>query len=141
MGLSVIRLSFDESSSTRSTHWRCRLAGMKKLGFGAGIAVGAGAALLGMFALMSTSIGGKLLSKPVEAQDWAKAKVDASPRHREYVKVTHDGRTINTFITYPMTTGKAPVIVLIHEIFGQSDWTREMADDLAAQGYIAVLPD
>ncbi len=94
-----------------------------------------------MFAVMSTSIGGRLLNRNVEAQDWAKAKVDASPRHREYVKVQSGGRTINTFIAYPMTTGKAPVIVLIHEIFGMSDWTREMADDLAAQGFIAVLPD
>ncbi len=75
------------------------------------------------------------------AQDWAKAALDKSPRHREYVPVTHDGRTVNTFVVYPESSGKAPVVVLIHEIFGLSDWMKLQADELAAKGYIVVAPD
>jgi hypothetical protein len=36
---------------------------------------------------------------------------------------------------------KAPVVILIHEIFGLSDWAKEMADELAAQGFIVIAPD
>ena len=82
-----------------------------------------------------------LLSSRVSAQDWAKAALDKSPRHREYVPVTHDGRTVTTFVVYPETSGKAPVVVLIHEIFGLSDWMKLQADELAAKGYIVVAPD
>ena len=75
------------------------------------------------------------------AQQWAKDALEKSPRHREYVPVTHDGRTVNTFVVYPETSGKAPVVVLIHEIFGLSDWMKMQADELAAQGYIVLAPD
>jgi carboxymethylenebutenolidase len=75
------------------------------------------------------------------AQDWAKARLDQSPRHREYVTIQHDGRSINTFVVYPEVKGKAPVVVLIHEIFGLSDWMKLMADEVAAKGYIVLAPD
>jgi carboxymethylenebutenolidase len=75
------------------------------------------------------------------AQDWAKAKLAASPRHREYVAIQHDGRTVNTYVAYPEVSGKAPVVVLIHEIFGLSDWMKLQADELAAKGYIVLAPD
>ncbi len=82
-----------------------------------------------------------LFSRISSAQDWAKAALDKSPRHREYVPVTHDGRTVNTFVVYPESSSKAPVVVLIHEIFGLSDWMKLQADELAAKGYIVVAPD
>jgi carboxymethylenebutenolidase len=75
------------------------------------------------------------------AQDWAKAALEKSPRHREYVPIKHGDRTVQTFVVYPEVSGKAPVVVLIHEIFGLSDWAKEMADELAAQGFIVVAPD
>jgi len=78
---------------------------------------------------------------PAHAQDWAKARLDASPRHREYVTLHHDGRAVQAFVVYPEVSHKAPVIVMIHEIFGLTDWAKEMADELAAQGYIVVEPD
>src|SRR6204780_892808 len=77
----------------------------------------------------------------VHAQDWAKTRLEASPRHREYVPIKHGDRTVQAFVVYPEVKSKAPVIVLIHEIFGLSDWSKEMADELAAQGYIVVAPD
>jgi len=81
------------------------------------------------------------VSLPAFAQDWAKAKLDASPRHREYVTLKHGDRSLQAFVVYPEVSGKAPVVVLIHEIFGLSDWAKEMADELAAAGYIVVAPD
>ncbi len=75
------------------------------------------------------------------AQDWAKQKLEQSPRHREFVTVKHDGRSVETFIAYPETKNKAPVVLVIHEIFGLSDWAQNVADEFAAAGYIAVAPD
>jgi carboxymethylenebutenolidase len=82
-----------------------------------------------------------LCISPAFAQDWAKAKLAASPRHREYVTITHDGRAVNTYVVYPEVSGKSPVVVLIHEIFGLSDWMKLQADELAAKGYIVLAPD
>ena len=87
-----------------------------------------------------------LLTPSVPAQDWAKAILDKSPRHQEWVKVkysdgTPNGRTLDAFVVYPEVSRKAPVVLLIHEIFGLSDWARSMADDIAARGYIVIVPD
>lgn len=75
------------------------------------------------------------------AQQWAKDALEKSPRHREYVPIVHDGRTVTTFVVYPEVKGKAEVVVLIHEIFGLSDWMKVQADELAAKGYIVLAPD
>ena len=75
------------------------------------------------------------------AQDWAKATLEKSPRHREYVALKHGDRTVQAFVVYPEVSNKAPVVILIHEIFGLSDWAKEMADELAAQGFIVIAPD
>ena len=80
-------------------------------------------------------------STSLHAQDWAKARLDASPRHHEYVPLKHGDRTVQAFVVYPEVKTKAPVIILIHEIFGLSDWAKEMADELAGQGFIVVAPD
>jgi carboxymethylenebutenolidase len=82
-----------------------------------------------------------LTAAPLQAQDWAKSRLDASPRHHEYVALKHGDRTVQAFVVYPEVKTKAPVIVLIHEIFGLSDWAKEMADELAGQGFIVVAPD
>jgi carboxymethylenebutenolidase len=82
-----------------------------------------------------------LATVPVWAQDWAKARLEASPRHREYVTLKHGNRTLQAFVVYPEVKEKVPVVILIHEIFGLSDWAKEMADELAAQGFIVVAPD
>jgi len=77
----------------------------------------------------------------ISAQDWARANVDKSPRHREWVTVKHDGRSVETFIAYPESSKKTPVVLVIHEIFGMADWVEDVADQFAAAGYIAVAPD
>jgi carboxymethylenebutenolidase len=75
------------------------------------------------------------------AQDWARMKLEKSPRHQEWVAVTNGARAVQCFVVYPEIKDKAAVIVMIHEIFGLSDWAKEMADELAAQGYIVIAPD
>ena len=78
---------------------------------------------------------------PASAQDWAKQTLEKSTRHQEWVTLKHDDRTVKAFIVYPEVKGKAPAVVVIHEIFGLTDWVRSVADKLAAAGYIAIAPD
>jgi carboxymethylenebutenolidase len=75
------------------------------------------------------------------AQDWAKESLSHSPRHAEWVTLKHDNRTLQAFIVYPEVGNKVPSVVVIHEIFGLSDWVRNLTDELAAAGYIAIAPD
>jgi carboxymethylenebutenolidase len=78
---------------------------------------------------------------PVFAQDWAKTTLAKSTRHQEWVAVKYGDRTVNAFIVYPEVKTKAPAVLVIHEIFGLSDWVETVADKLAANGYIAIAPD
>lgn len=96
---------------------------------------------LRLVAVVLAAVSISLTPTRAQAQEWAKATLDKSPRHREYVPIKAGGRTVNTFVVYPETSRKAPIIVLIHEIFGLSDWVKSMADELAAQGYIVLAPD
>jgi len=82
-----------------------------------------------------------LTTASIQAQDWAKTRLDASPRHHEYVALKHGDRTLRAFVAYPEVKTKAPVVILIHEIFGLTDWPKEMADELAAKGFIVIAPD
>jgi carboxymethylenebutenolidase len=75
------------------------------------------------------------------AQDWAKSRLDKSPRHLEFVKVKHGDRELTCFIGYPEVKEKATAVIVIHEIFGLSDWVRGVVDQLAEAGYIAIAPD
>src|SRR5437588_3049804 len=74
-------------------------------------------------------------------QDWAKDRLAKSPRHREWVKVKNGNREVNTFVVYPESNKKATAVVVIHEIFGMSNWVQELTDELAEAGYIAIAPD
>jgi carboxymethylenebutenolidase len=69
------------------------------------------------------------------------ARLAASPRKGEYVNVMVDGKPMRMWVVHPAGNGKAPVVVVIMEIFGLSDWIRGVADQLAAEGFIAVAPD
>jgi carboxymethylenebutenolidase len=73
----------------------------------------------------------------------AKEVVEKTPRHAEYASITVEGRAtpVKAFVVYPERKDKAPVIVVIHEIFGLSDWIKAVADQLAKEGFIAIAPD
>ncbi|MGH9937067.1 MAG: dienelactone hydrolase family protein, partial [Blastocatellia bacterium] len=83
----------------------------------------------------------KSLSFNAPGQDWAKQRVDKSPRHQEWVQVKHGARAVNSFLVYPEVKGKATAVVVIHEIMGMTDWVRSLTDQLAEAGYIAIAPD
>src|SRR5579864_4631150 len=94
------------------------------------------------FTLLSVLALFNLLAVPFAgAQDWAKATLAKSPRHGEWVTVKHGDRAVETFVVYPDSKSKTPVVLVIHEIFGMSDWVEDLADQVAAAGYIAVAPD
>lgn len=82
-----------------------------------------------------------LLNLTAHAQDWAKARLEKSPRHIEWIKIKHGDREVNCSIAYPEVKDKATAVVVIHEIFGLSDWVRGVTDQLAEAGYIAIAPD
>jgi carboxymethylenebutenolidase len=72
----------------------------------------------------------------------AAARLSASPRHGEWAMIrTGDGDSLHTWIVYPERSTNAPVVVVVHEIFGLSTWVRAVADQLAADGFIAIAPD
>ncbi|MGQ0767243.1 MAG: dienelactone hydrolase family protein [Gemmatimonadota bacterium] len=74
----------------------------------------------------------------------AEARLRASPRHAEWVKIPSSAGasdSIMAWVVYPRTTGRAPVVVVVHEIFGLSTWVRGVADQVAADGFIAIAPD
>ena len=73
----------------------------------------------------------------------AKAALEKSPRHHEWVKIAVPGTEtkLNSFVAYPERKDKAPVVIVIHEIYGLTDWIRAVADQLAGDGFIAIAPD
>ena len=75
----------------------------------------------------------------------AAARIAASPRHAEWVKVAWEPGSkdsLMAWIVYPSTANaKTPVVVVVHEIFGLSTWVRGVADQVAAEGFIAIAPD
>ncbi len=80
-------------------------------------------------------------SDPMVSQDWAKQRLAKSPRHREWVKVKNGSREVNSFVVYPEVKDKATAVIVIHEIFGMSDWVQSLTDQLAEAGYVAIAPD
>src|SRR4029453_10083223 len=62
--------------------------------------------------------------------------------HGEWVKFTNGtGDSIRAYVAYPERKDKAPGVVVIHEIFGLTDWEPTVADRLAKEGFVAVVPD
>jgi carboxymethylenebutenolidase len=75
-------------------------------------------------------------------EEAAKDVLEHSPRHGEYLDVPlASGGTVKAWVVYPERKDKAGVVILIHEIFGLSDWMRALADQVAADGFVAVAPD
>jgi len=78
-------------------------------------------------------------SLPAFAQDWARKDLEKSPRHQEWVDV--GGKSLKAFVVYPEAKRKTAAVVIIHENMGLTDWVRDLADQVAAAGYIAIAPD
>jgi carboxymethylenebutenolidase len=96
--------------------------------------------MLSLQRLTAALVIAPLLAGAAGAQD-AKQRLEKSPRHLEWVKVKHGDREVKCFIAFPEVKDKATAVVVIHEIFGLSDWVRGVTDQLAEAGYIAIAPD
>lgn len=89
-------------------------------------------------ALPSMAVGQELPASGEEAT----SRLDASPRHGEWIMYEAGaGDSVSAWVVYPERSDPAPVVVVIHEIFGLTDWIRAVADQLAAAGFIAIAPD
>jgi carboxymethylenebutenolidase len=70
------------------------------------------------------------------------ARLASSPRHGEYQMIkTGPNDSVMAWVVYPQRRDKAPVVLVVHEIYGLSTWVRGVADQLAADGFIAIAPD
>jgi carboxymethylenebutenolidase len=98
-------------------------------------------ALLVVTAALSLAAPATAQTELPAAGDDATTRLNSSPRHTEWVEIEADGDRIDAFVVYPERADNAPVVVVIHEIFGLNDWARAVADQLAAEGFIAIAPD
>ena len=74
----------------------------------------------------------------------SRSRLAASPRHGEWVKIAYgegSSDSLMAWIVYPSNRNRAPVVVVVHEIFGLQTWVRGVADQVAADGFIAIAPD
>jgi len=71
----------------------------------------------------------------------ARARLTSSPRHSEWVMISAGADSVRAFIVYPERRAKAPVVVVVHEIYGLTPWVKSISDQLAADGFIAIAPD
>jgi carboxymethylenebutenolidase len=71
----------------------------------------------------------------------APSRLAKSPRHGEWVMVKVGSDSVRAWVVYPQVSTKAPVVVVVHEVFGLTTWIRAVADQLAADGFIAIAPD
>jgi carboxymethylenebutenolidase len=84
---------------------------------------------------------GQAAALPASGQT-AAARVGASPRHGEWVAIKVGATdSVMAWVVYPERSQKAPVVIAIHENTGLNVWTRSVADQLAAEGFIGIAPD
>jgi carboxymethylenebutenolidase len=80
-------------------------------------------------------------SLPADAEE-AMDRLNASPRHGEWVTIDTGAQdSVRAYVVYPERDDPAPVVLVVHEIFGLSHWVRAVADQMAAEGFIAIAPD
>ena len=75
------------------------------------------------------------------AQDWARQAVDKSPRRHEWMSVKYGARSVESFVAYPQPPGKAPAVVVIHDVIAFAPWVENVADRFAEAGYLAIAAD
>lgn len=101
-----------------------------------------------LLVFLALALPGAISPNPARTQDLppdeegASARLNASPRHGEWVDYdAGEGDMVRAWVVYPERADKAPVVIVIHEIYALTDWIRGVADQLAAEGFIAMAPD
>src|SRR5260370_12923678 len=85
-----------------------------------------------------------LAAQSLPAQEYkvfGKEWLNNSRRPGEWGDIKSGDRRIKAFVVYPERKDKAPVVLVIQEIFGLTDWLRSLCDELAENGVIAIAPD
>lgn len=103
-----------------------------------------------LLTLVATAVGGGVVGilffeadapVPLLAQDYT-ARLEAAQTHGEWARYAGaEGDTVMAYIAFPERSDAAPAMIVIHEIFGMSDWIRTVAHEFAAHGYVAIAPD
>ncbi len=97
-------------------------------------------AALPLVLTMATAAALPAQTLPAGADD-ALQRVTSSPRHGEWQMIRSGNDSIRAWVVYPERSDPAPVVLVVHEIYGLSHWIRAVADQLAAEGFIAIAPD
>lgn len=71
----------------------------------------------------------------------ARKRLSSSPRHGEWLMIPAGTDSVRAWIVFPEKKTKTPVVVVVHEIYGLTPWVRAVADQIAADGFIAIAPD
>jgi carboxymethylenebutenolidase len=102
-----------------------------------------GAAAYAVVALIAAVLGAAAMWMHAEKRVKAARYQSADPvtTHGEWVKIKRGKDTIRAYVAYPERKTKAPAVIVIHEIFGLTDWEPTVADRLAKQGFVAIVPD
>ncbi|HEY8198012.1 MAG TPA: dienelactone hydrolase family protein [Gemmatimonadales bacterium] len=95
------------------------------------VLVGLVVLLIGAAAMQSFTGQGKLPEVPR----------DRVTTHGEWIYIKRGQDSIRAYVAYPERKTKAPAVIVIHEIFGLTDWEPKVADRLAKEGFVAILPD
>jgi carboxymethylenebutenolidase len=98
-------------------------------------------ALIGLVALLVGAAAMWTYKGPSEQAVSAKFPVDSVTTHGEWVYIKSGRDSIRAYVAYPERKTKAPAVIVIHEIFGLTKWEPTVADRLAKEGYVAILPD
>jgi carboxymethylenebutenolidase len=98
------------------------------------MSLGSYAAVAGL--ALSVGAGGAWLAQRVPG-----AALDPVTTHGEWVKYARGADSIRAYVAYPERKTKAPAVIVIHEIFGLTDWEPTVADRLAKEGFVAIVPD
>ncbi len=104
---------------------------------------------IGVFSLLVFSCGNKkkepsetsTVTSETPASQTPAEELSASPRHHQWIALSHGDREFKAFVVYPESEGKTKSVIVIHENRGLNDWARLFADKLAAQGYLVIAPD
>ena len=99
-----------------------------------------GAALYAVIAFLAALVGAAAMWLTGGGRN-PSARLDPITTHGEWVSIKKGNETIRAYVAYPERKTKAPAVIVIHEVFGLTEWEPTVADRLAKEGFVAILPD
>lgn len=92
-----------------------------------------------LIAFLAALVGAGVMWRQLDAS--SQRRLDPVTTHGEWVTIKKGKETIRAYVAYPERKTKAPAVIVIHEIFGLTDWEPTVADRLAKEGFVAIVPD